>query len=309
MLNLIINNKYLIKQKLGEGSTSKVFLVKDLKSNKHFACKFFTHKKFYTNESNFLSSFSHKNIIKKYDEGEFNLKNKKLKYLILDYCEHGKLSNYIIFFGFGFGEKYGKFLFKNILETVNEIHNFGFAHRDLKLENILLDKFFNIKIVDFGFCCLLNGNKLKNRLGTFIYAAPEIFNNKNYDGKKIDFFSLGIVLFLIVTGKIFFLFDERKKFNFNNYENYKNFISKLEKECLNFSFEFRDLLFKMIKFNPNERLNYFDVINHEWMKNIEINKIEMQNNFILRDEFVRTKIEEFKIFNEIENEKNESFNL
>jgi hypothetical protein len=53
-----------------------------------------------------------------------------------------------------------------------------------------------------------------------------------------------------VTGKIFFLFDERKKFNFNNYENYKNFISKLEKECLNFSFEFRDLLFKMIKFNP-----------------------------------------------------------
>ena len=129
---------------------------------------------------------------------------------------------------------------------MNEIHNFGFAHRDLKLENILLDKFFNIKIVILLFIKC----KLKNRLGTFIYAPPEIFNNKNYDGKKIDFFSLGIVLFLIVTGKIFFLFDERKKFNFNNYENYKNFISKLEKECLNFSFEFRDLLFKMIKFNP-----------------------------------------------------------
>ena len=227
MLNLTINNKYIIKQKIGEGSTSKVFLVKDLKSNKHFACKFFTHKKFYTNESNFLSIFSHKNTIKKFDEGEFKLKNKKLNYLILDYCEHGKLSNYIIFFGFGFGEKYGKFLFKNILETVNEIHNFGFAHCDLKLENILLDKFFNIKIVDFGFCCLLN-NKIKNRFGTFIYAAPEIFNNKNYDGKKIDFFSLGIVLFLIVTGKIFFLMEERKK--------YFNFDCDVEKECLNFSF-------------------------------------------------------------------------
>jgi serine/threonine protein kinase len=302
MLNLTINNKYIIKQKIGEGSTSKVFLVKELKSNKHFACKFFTHKKFYTNESNFLSNFSHKNTIKKFDEGEFKLKNKKLNYLILDYCEHGKLSNYIIFFGFGFGEKYGKFLFKNILETVNEIHNFGFAHCDLKLENILLDKFFNIKIVDFGFCCLLN-NKIKNRFGTFIYAAPEIFNNKNYDGKKIDFFSLGIVLFLIVTGKIFFLMEERKKyFNFDC-ENYKKFVVNIEKECLNFSFEFRDLLFKMIKFNPNERLNYFDVINHEWMKNIEINKIEMENNFIFRDEIVRNKIEEIKILNEIENEK------
>ena len=83
---------------------------------------------------------------------------------------------------------------------MNEIHNFGFAHRDLKLENILLDKFFNIKIVILLFIKC----KLKNRLGTFIYAPPEIFNNKNYDGKKIDFFSLGIVLFLIVTGKIFF---------------------------------------------------------------------------------------------------------
>ena len=63
MLNLIINNKYLIKQLLGEGSTSKVFLVKDLKSNEHFACKFFTHKKFYTNELNFLSNFTLKNTI------------------------------------------------------------------------------------------------------------------------------------------------------------------------------------------------------------------------------------------------------
>ena len=56
----------------------------------------------------------------------------------------------------------------------------------------------------------------------------------------------------------------------------------------------------MIKFNPNERLNYLDVINHEWLKNIEINKIEMQNNFIFRDEIVRNNI---KILNKIENEK------
>jgi len=313
MSNLIINNKYFIMQKLGEGASSKVFLVKDMKSKKLFACKFqnISHKNLIENETNFLSQFSHKNIIKKIDDGEFELQHKKLKFIIFDYCEHGRLSDYICF---GFGERYGKYLFNIILETVNEIHNFGFAHRDLKPENILLDRWFNVKIGDFGFCTLLNGNGLKNVLGTFCYAAPEIFLGRKYDGKKIDIFSLGIILFVIVTGKKFFLVKETELFYLNCYknknvcENYEKFISNLDKECLSFSLDFRDLCFKMIKFNPIERPDYFDIKNHDWLKNIDVNQFEMQNHFKWRDEFVRCKIEEDKILKEIENEKNcESF--
>lgn len=312
MSNLIINNKYFIKQKLGEGALSKVFLVKDIKSKKLFACKFqnISQKFLIENETNFLSKFSHKNIIKKIDEGEFELKShKKLKFIIFDYCEHGRLSDYICL---GFGERYGKYLFNIILETVNEIHNFGFAHRDLKLENILLDKWFNVKIGDFGFCTLLKGN-LKNSMGTFCYAAPEVYLGKKIDGKKIDIFSLGIILFVIVTGKKFFLLKETEFFYLNYsknnmQENYEKFIANLDKECLNFSLNFRDLCFKMIKFNPDERPDYFDIKNHDWLKNIEVNQFEMQNHFKCRDEFVRSKIEEEKISKEIENENNcESF--
>ena len=310
MSNLIINNKYFIMQKLGEGASSKVFLVKDMKSKKLFACKFqnISHKNLIENETNFLSQFSHKNIIKKIDEGEFELQHKKLKFIIFDYCEHGRLSDYICF---GFGERYGKYLFNIILETVNEIHNFGFAHRDLKLENILLDKWFNVKIGDFGFCTLLKRN-LKNFLGTFCYAAPEILMRKKYDGKKIDIFSLGIILFVIVTGKKFFLMKETEFFylNYKNNvkENYEKFIAKLDKECLNFSLNFRDLCFKMIKFEPDERPDYFDIKNHEWLKNIDVSQFEMENHFKSRDDFVRDKIEEDKILKEIEGDKNcESF--
>lgn len=310
MSNLIINNKYFIMQKLGEGASSKVFLVKDMKSKKLFACKFqnISHKNLIENETNFLSQFSHKNIIKKIDDGEFELQHKKLKFIIFDYCEHGRLSDYICF---GFGERYGKYLFNIILETVNEIHNFGFAHRDLKLENILLDKWFNVKIGDFGFCTLLKRN-LKNFLGTFCYAAPEILMRKKYDGKKIDIFSLGIILFVIVTGKKFFLMKETEFFylNYKNNvkENYEKFIAKLDKECLNFSLNFRDLCFKMIKFEPDERPDYFDIKNHEWLKNIDVSQFEMENHFKSRDDFVRDKIEEDKILKEIEGDKNcESF--
>ena len=323
MSNLIINNKYQIKQKLGEGLTSKVFLVKEIKTNNLYACKIQKSEKknFLENEINFLSSFSHKNIVNKIESGEFEIKNtekktiKKKKCIILEYCEHGELCNYIYYMGSGFGEKYGKFIFNIILDVINEIHKIGFTHRDIKCENILLDKWFNIKIVDFGFATFLydkkGEKKFNNFLGTFCYAAPEICENKKYDGKKIDIYSLGILLFILVTGKYFLLYKITKEYydkNNKNYKNYEKFISILEKESSEFSIQFRDLFIKMINYNPNERPNYFEIKNHEWMKNIEINKLEMENHFKARDEYVRIKIEEEKIFKEIEEETNfESF--
>ena len=94
----------------------------------------------------------------------------------------------------------------------------------------------------------------------------------------------------------------------NAKENYEKFIAKLDKECLNFSLNFRDLCFKMIKFEPDERPDYFDIKNHEWLKNIDVSQFEMENHFKSRDDFVRDKIEEDKILKEIEGEKNcESF--
>jgi serine/threonine-protein kinase CHEK1 len=84
------------------------------------------------------------------------------------------------------------------------MHNMhSIVHRDLKPENLLLDKFGNLKIADFGTATLFKKNNVKRRLtskcGTTLYMAPEIFNG-SYDGPKAELWSVGIVLFVMLTG-------------------------------------------------------------------------------------------------------------
>ena len=74
------------------------------------------------------------------------------------------------------------------------------VHRDIKLENILLDNQMNLKLADFGFATNKNINKLTTFRGTQSYMAPEIRESKEYDGRQTDIFSLGVVLFTIVVG-------------------------------------------------------------------------------------------------------------
>jgi len=89
------------------------------------------------------------------------------------------------------------------------MHKRKVVHRDLKLENILLDDDNNIKIADFGFANYKHVSKLKSYKGTCTYMAPEIKEGKIYDGKAADVFSLGVIIFIIVLG--IFPFTEAKK--------------------------------------------------------------------------------------------------
>jgi len=85
----------------------------------------------------------------------------------------------------------------------------GVAHRDLKLENLLVDEKLNLKVADFGFAKNKNINKLKSYKGTHTYMAPEIRDAKVYDGKKVDIFSAGVILFILTQG--IFPFQAAKK--------------------------------------------------------------------------------------------------
>lgn len=74
------------------------------------------------------------------------------------------------------------------------------AHRDLKLENIILTNSGDVKLVDFGFACQKQIDNLKSYRGTFTYMAPEIKEGKNYGGTQVDIFSFGVILFVVTHG-------------------------------------------------------------------------------------------------------------
>jgi len=99
----------------------------------------------------------------------------------------------------GIGEGAGRFFMAQLLDVLGYMHQErGVVHRDLKLENILVDTNLNVKLADFGFATFSDTDKLNEYRGTKTYMAPEIKESETYDGKKADVFSIGVILFIIV---------------------------------------------------------------------------------------------------------------
>ena len=107
------------------------------------------------------------------------------------------------------GEDAGRFFMHQMIDVLMYMQSKGVVHRDLKLENILIDDKLNLKIADFGFATYKKIDTLKSYRGTLTYMAPEIKQGKTYNGKEIDIFSAGVILFIIVVGT--FPFREAKK--------------------------------------------------------------------------------------------------
>ena len=98
-------------------------------------------------------------------------------------------------------EKEAKRIFKQIVEGIRYCHNRCITHRDIKLENLLLDEHCNIKIIDFGFStCIPNERKIKIFCGTPSYMGPEIVNKTEYCGPPADMWALGVLLFTMLSG-------------------------------------------------------------------------------------------------------------
>jgi MAP/microtubule affinity-regulating kinase len=102
----------------------------------------------------------------------------------------------------GIDEEMGRRFFRQIAESVKYIHSKSIVHRDLKMENIIIDDKNNAKLIDFGFSFLCqSGTKLKTFCGTPSYMAPEIVARKEYSGFQTDVWGLGILLFVILNAK------------------------------------------------------------------------------------------------------------
>jgi serine/threonine protein kinase len=98
------------------------------------------------------------------------------------------------------------YLFRQLVSAVDYMHLNGICHRDLKLENLLLDENNDIKIIDLGLGNFYNRQKLLDSFcGTADYASPELWQGKRYTGPEVDIWSMGVLLFVFLTGKMPFL--------------------------------------------------------------------------------------------------------
>jgi serine/threonine protein kinase len=182
----------------------------------------------------------------------------------LEYVEGGELFDYLIKKG-KLEEKEAVHYFRQIINGVNYCHQFNICHRDLKPENLLLDKNLNIKIADFGMAALeINQKLLETSCGSPHYASPEIVAGKVYHGSPSDVWSCGIILFALLTGHL--PFDD---------ENIRKLLMKVQSGRFvtpNFlSPDAKDLIWKMLKVNPNDRIKVFEILKHPLLKRYENN--------------------------------------
>ena len=160
------------------------------------------------------------------------------------------------------------------------MHRKRVVHRDLKLENILVDENLNLKIGDFGFACYKNIDYLKSYRGTMTYMAPEIKEGKTYKGTQMDLFSVGVILFIIVQG-IFPFKEARKEEYFYNLiltGQIDTYFSKVN-GC-HLSEDFKDLILRLFSYNPEERLTLEQLKSHPWVTNSNIDYENMRQSLL-----------------------------
>ena len=218
----------------------------------------------------------------------------KKHYLILDYYPKGDLFKYIK--QGPLTERQAKYVFKKILQGAQALHGAGVCHRNLKLENILLDQNFNPKISNFAFAKLFIENnqviQLAERIGTWNYMPPQIHNNQLYSGEKADIFCLGVILFTLVTGVNGFHQSTNddpfyKFIKDGNIDDYWNKVAQSYPNENNLSLDFKNLYISMVASNENIRPNIAQILQHHWFNEINIlnneQLIDLENN--VRNEF------------------------
>ena len=297
--------KLYITRHIGEGATSFVYLAVD-KYNKEYALKLYKNFESYFNEINKIRKIlPSKYIVKLISNGQgrlergysynsFKLFNHfetgPVEYGLFEYLKNGELQNYVFLLKKKFSEDISRKIFFDILMAVEICHQSGISHGDIKLQNIMLNSNYILKLIDFGFAKNIKDGLISEITGSRFYNAPEMFScaTKGYDGTLSDIFSLGVVLFVLVMG--FFPFDKPNitdsRYKFISKKDFTGFWKKCEQKKIisnninnisNPSPEFKDLFENMVCPKPEERISLSLIKKHPWLQELTI--FYEENNF------------------------------
>ncbi|CAN9362127.1 unnamed protein product [Alternaria alternata] len=233
---------YLASHKLSNGS--KVVLKSAKKDDANLAREIHHHRQ-----------FIHPHIARLYEV----IVTEELVWLVLEYCQGDELYNYLLAKGALEPSRVQK-IFTQLVGAVSYVHNKSCVHRDLKLENILLDKHGDVKLVDFGFTREYEGksNYLQTWCGTICYSAPEMLKGEKYAGEKVDVWSLGIILYALLVGELPFDEDDEMVT--------KNKILKEEPRYPeHFPQQARELCSSLLSKRPILRPTLADILQNPWL--------------------------------------------
>uniref|UniRef100_A0ACD5Z7A8 Uncharacterized protein n=1 Tax=Avena sativa TaxID=4498 RepID=A0ACD5Z7A8_AVESA len=272
----ILMDRYEIGRRLGQGNFAKVYYARNLASGQAVAIKMIDKNKVLRiglmeqirREISIMRLVRHPNVLKLYEV----MASKNKIYFVLVYAKGGELFNKTI--KRKLSEDAARRYFHQLISAVEYCHSRGVYHRDLKLENLLLDENENLKVSDFGLSALVESTRqdglLHTTCGTLSYIAPEVLSRTGYDGAKADIWSCGVILFGMVAG--FLPFHDT-----NLIEMYRK-ISKAEYRCPRpFSVELKDLLYKILDPDPSTRASVSRIKRSAWYRRpVEVNALKIK---------------------------------
>ncbi|KAM7319990.1 hypothetical protein ACRRTK_020433 [Alexandromys fortis] len=259
-----LSDHYALLNTLGRGAFGEVKLACHLRTNTKVAVKILAngeesdgnHRK----ELNFMKELDHPYIIKLFHI----IDSKDHTYMVLEFAAHGDLVT-LIEEGGPLQQTLAQHIFSQMVCAVYYCHNNDIAHRDIKLDNILLDGKGNIKLCDFGMAVRVSsGQRCKGFCGTVEYCAPELFDDTEYDARAVDIWSMAVVLYALVTARFPFkarTYRDMKEVMLNPiyYIPYTLCQNRL----------LVHLIVHLFTVNPEQRPTICDIRQHQWIRDRE----------------------------------------
>ncbi|XP_029170704.1 serine/threonine-protein kinase SIK3-like isoform X2 [Nylanderia fulva] len=252
---------YELEKTIGKGNFAVVKMATHLVTKSKVAIKIIDKTKL--NEENLAKIFREVHIMKRLRHPHIIrlyqvMETEKMIYLVTEYAPGGEIFDHLVRNG-RMLEPEARRIFRQIVLAVRYLHQQRVVHRDLKAENLLLDADNNIKLADFGFSNEYTpGVPLNTWCGSPPYAAPEIFEGKQYDGPRADVWSLGVVLYVLVCGAL--------PFDGATMQLLRSVVVSGKFRIPYFmSADCEKLIRHMLVVEPERRLNISQILTHSWM--------------------------------------------